>query len=211
MITLGKLFFTLIFGAATSPTPSPDRRQRTASLAGYAILRDTTLASSAVQSWLETERMPGAPPLQGGGGGALITTGRLVIESSGSGSGSVRQTESGTSSLGMGQGAFDLGMILLQKRWLRVYPLVGVGGMGGGVAVRGDGERAPGSTGWGSLLWRGGVGIDLTLRLWRVGVMVGLRLGYQSAAFHVQQGEGPDMAAPGGWFFRVVAGPFVAR
>lgn len=211
MITLGRLFFTLIFGAATtSPTPSPDRRQRTASLAGYATLRDTTLASSAVRSWLETESAPGTPPLQGGGGGALITTGRLVMESSGSGSGSVRQTESGTSSLGVGQGAFDLGVILFQKRWLRVYPLVGVGGMGGGVAARGDGERA-GSTGWGSLLWRGGVGIDLMLRLWRVGVMAGLRLGYQSAALHVQQGDGPDMAAPGGWFFRVVAGPFIVR
>lgn len=211
MMIVGRLLLTLIFGAATAPAPARERK-RSGSVAGYVTLQDTTLVSPAVQSWLGRMRAAGAEPLKGGGGGAVSTVGRLVIDGSGSGSGSVQQTETGTVSYGMGQGAFDVGIVLFQNRFLRVYPLAGVGGMGGGASQRSDeGARTEDSTGWGSILLRGGIGIDLMLRVWHVGAMVGLRLGYQSAAFHVQQGEGPEMGTPAGWFFRAVIGPLLVR
>ncbi|GIV81274.1 MAG: hypothetical protein KatS3mg051_0628 [Anaerolineae bacterium] len=211
MIALGRLLGALLFGTSASVTPS-ERPKRGATLAGYTALQDTTLRLADIRPWLEGMGVPGAAPLRGGGGGALLTAGRLALEGSGSGSGGVHETESGSASYGMGQGALDLGVMLVQKRFLRIYTLAGVGGMGGGVALRPrEGKSTPDSTGWGSLLLRGGIGIDLRLPLWHVGLMVGLRLGYQSAAFHVQQGEGPELPAPTGWFFRVVTGPFVSR
>lgn len=211
MRALGRFLGTLVFGAV-APVATPERSKRQAALAGYTALQDTTLRLADVRPWLEGMGVPGAACLRGGGGGALLTAGRLALEGSGSGSGGIHQAEGKTASYGVGQGALDLGVMVVQKRFLRVYPLIGVGGMGGGVSVRSsEGEGASDSTGWGSLLLRGGIGIDLVLRVWRVGVMIGLRVGYQSAAFHVQQGEGPELPAPTGWFFRVVTGPFVTR
>jgi hypothetical protein len=211
MIALGRLLGALLFGARASGT-SPERPKRRATLTGYTTLRDNTLRLADIQPWLEGMGVPGAAPLRGGGGGALLTAGRLTLEGSGSGSGGMHETEKGSASYGMGQGALDLGVMLVRKRFLRIYTLAGVGGMGGGISLRArEGKGAPDSTGWGSLLLRGGIGIDLMLPLWNLGLMVGLRVGYQSAAFHVQQGEGPELPAPTGWFFRVVAGPFVSR
>ncbi len=210
MIALGRLLGILLFGAGVSGT-SPERPKRRATLTGYTTLHDNALRLTDVRPWLEEMGVPGAAPLRGGGGGALLTAGRLTLEGSGCGSGGVHEAEGKAASYGVGQGALDLGMVLVQKRFLRVYTLAGVGGMGGGVSLRPEGgEGAPTNTGWGSLLLRGGIGIDLVVRIWRVGVMVGLRAGYQSAAFHVQQGEGPELPAPTGWFFRVVAGPLVS-
>ncbi len=211
MIALGRLLLALICGAAVSVTPPEERRKRRLSLAGYAALRDTALDLPGIRAWLEGMGVPGAAPLRGGGGGALLTAGRLTLEGSGSGSGGVHEAEGKAASYGVGQGALDVGMMLVQKRFLRVYTLAGVGGMGGGVSLRPrEGKGTPDSAGWGSLLLRGGIGIDLIMRVWHVGVTVGLRAGYQSAAFHVQEGEGPEIAAPRGWFVRVVAGPLVA-
>ena len=87
-----------------------------------------------------------------------------------------------------------------------------LGGMGGGATCAteaGASERC--GTQWIALLLRGGAGIDLILRVWRVGVLVGFRFGYQSASCHLQYGDGPEIGAPEGPFFRVVGGPFFMR
>ncbi len=198
------------------PKPEPQREERKdkarVSLAGYVTVQDTALAAQAVRSWLAEIAMPGVKTMRGGGGGALITAGRLVMDSSGYGGGSGRQTSAGDMWYGVGQSAFDLGAIVFQNRFLRIYPLLGVGGMGGGATCApeaGVSERC--GTQWIALLLRGGAGIDLILRVWRVGVLVGFRFGYQSASCHLQYGDGPEIGAPEGPFFRVVGGPFLLR
>ncbi|MEP0762703.1 MAG: hypothetical protein HRF48_08210 [Chloroflexota bacterium] len=198
------------------PKPEPQREERKdkarASLAGYVTVHDTTLAAQAVRSWLAEMAMPGVKTMRGGGGGTVITAGRLVIDSSGYGGGNGRQTPTGEMFYGVGQGAFDLGTLIFQNRFLRIYPLLGVGGMGGGATCTteaGANERC--GTQWGALLLRGGVGIDVILRVWRVGVLIGFRFGYQSASYHLQYGDGPEIGAPEGPFFRVVGGPFLLR
>ncbi len=198
------------------PKPEPRREERKnkarASLAGYVTVHDTTLAAQAVRSWLAEMAMPGMKAMRGGGGGALVTTGRLVIDSSSYGGGNGRQTPAGEMSYGVGQGAFDLGTIVFQNRFLRIYPLLGVGGMGGGATCAADaGANERCGAQWGALLLRGGVGIDVILRVWRVGVLIGFRFGYQSAPCHLQYGDGPEIGAPEGPFFRVVGGPFLLR
>ena len=198
---------------AAKPKPEPQREGKAQeSVAGYVTVQDTTLAAQAVQSWLAALGMPGVQEMHGGGGGALISAGRLIIDSSGYGGGSGRQTPAGDTACGVGQGAFDLGMVLFRNRWLRIYPLLGVGGMGGGATCQPPaGSDGRCGTQWVAMLLRGGVGLDLTLRVWRVGLLIGFRFGYQSASRHLQCGDGPEIGAPEGPFFRVVGGPFFAR
>ena len=215
MSALGQKLRAAISGTAHGQKLPPGPQRKVAvreTRAGYITAHDTALAAQAVRSWLAELAMPGVQKMRGGGGGALITTGRLVIDSSGYGGGSGHLTPAGEMSYGVGQGALDLGTILFENRFLRITPLLGVGGMGGGATCAteaGANERC--GTQWVALLLRGGVGIDLILRVWRVGVLIGFRFGYQSASCHLQYGDGPEIGAPEGPFFRVVGGPFFAR
>jgi hypothetical protein len=215
MSALGQRVRAAVSGAAQSQKPKPEPPHQDTgreSLADYITVHDTALAAQAVQSWLAALNLPGAQEMRGSGGGALITTGRLVIDGNGYGGGSGRQTPTGDTTCGMGQLALDLGLILFRNRWLRIYPLLGVGGMGGGATCQPPaGADGRCGTQWAALLLRAGVGLDLTLRLWRVGVFIGFRFGYQSASRHLQWGNGPEIGAPEGPFFRVVGGPFFAR
>ena len=214
MSTLWQKLQAAISGAVAEPEPPPQPKSehKDKTRAGYVTVQDTTLATQAVQSWLAKMNMPGVQTMHGGGGGALVTAGRLVIDSSGYGGGNGLQTPAGDVSYGVGQGAFDLGMIWFRNRWLRIYPLLGVGGMGGGASCQTqDAADERCGTQWGAALLRGGVGLDVTLRVWRVGVLIGFRFGYQSASWHLQCGDGPEIGAPEGPFFRVVAGPFFVR
>ncbi len=215
MSTLGQKLRAAVSGAAPSQGPKPESRREDMareSLADYITVHDTALAAQAVQSWLAALNLPGAHEMRASGGGALITSGRLVMDGSGYGGGSGRQTLAGDTACGVGQVAFDLGLILFRNRWLRIYPLLGVGGMGGGATCQPPaGSDGRCGTQWAALLLRGGVGLDLTLRVWRVGLLIGFRFGYQSASRHLQCGNGPEIGVPEGPFFRVVVGPFFAR
>lgn len=120
-------------------------------------------------------------PPQGGGGGLLVTRGKVVIDSSGAGAGGLDDNER---SYGYGQGSLNLGYIVAQSRWFRIYPLLGVGGGGGGGAIEAEtdeagelsaAEQPAERPGYG--MFNAGIGVDVTLRFWRLSLFAGLRVG----------------------------------
>ncbi len=220
MIGLFRLVQAILFGAVAESEGAeekkkedkPGARKRQMTVTGYATVQDSTLMTDAMTTWLKEQGLPRVHAMPGGGGGAAITAGRLVIDGCGGGAGDVEAIDGGELSYGGGYGAFDIGFIVAQNRFFRIYPLVGVGGMGGGASRDMTAEDdSSTSSGWGAALFRGGIGIDFMLKVWRVGVLVGLRFGYQSGAFHAQSGDGPEIDTPEGPFFRIIVGPHFVR
>ena len=122
--------------------------------------------------------------------------------------------------------ASSVGLILYQNRYVRIYPLVGAGGMGGGMADQsaavGDNgesadpradEAAPDSSDdktdspmWFMVLLHAGLGIDVTLPLWVFKLVIGVRIGLQSDPISVQIGGGQTAIPTSGPFVRVITG-----
>jgi hypothetical protein len=140
-------------------------------------------------------------PPQGGGGGLLVTRGKVVIDGSGAGAGG---TDDNEKSYGYGHGSLNLGYIVARSRWFRIYPLLGVGGGGGTIEVETDegGESSQDATsaerpgfGW----FNAGVGMDVMFRFWRLSFFAGLRVG---AAIQLSQARGITPRP----FLRVITG-----
>jgi hypothetical protein len=150
------------------------------------------------------------------GVGFVATAGRLVIDSGGSGTGGAIPRGGRTFSYGSGQGQISAGLALINTRRLRIYPLVGLSGSGGGTGDRalepGDEESAPAeSRGWGCAQATVGVGIDLLLSFWLFHVLIGLRAGTGYELFNLQVGSGDAVGTQSGPFFRVVIGGGLGR
>jgi hypothetical protein len=193
-----RLIKTLLLLAVETPKR---RRERTAS--SYYAWGDTTRQRQAMHDWFADQRHPLPHDLPTNGGGMMLTRGRWVLDAGGEGTGRHEQRDDGQLSLGYGQGRLDAGFMLVKTRWLRVFPLAGIGGAGGGVEFQPTGDDAPPiETNVGTFTVNGGLGIDLTLRVWRVGLMIGMRLGYNYNVIH-----NGDALPTDGPFFRIVIGP----
>lgn len=194
------------FAPAPEPAVSPAAPESKAarlpkrSFSGYATLFETPRLN--LEPWLQehgyaTEKLPK------NAGGALLTFGRAVVDTGGMGVGG--------ESFGYGQGHLGLGYMLARTRFFRVYPLITVGGVGAGgkssTPQPGEaGDTAP-ATGVGAAIFTVGLGVDFTLKLWRLGLVVGVRAGYQLAFGSSEGGDGQGHLPPSGPFFRVIAGP----
>ena len=170
------------------------------SVSAYYALEQSTSDMDTVQRWLRDHDIDPDTSTQGGGGGMLWSVDRLVVDVGGQGAGS-DDTETG--SFGYGVGHVSAGIALYNGRWLRIYPLVGIGGMGAGLERTADDEAEAESSGWGTMLVNGGLGLDFTLRLWRIGLVVGLRMGFYAGLVGALETE----EQPSGPFFRVIVGP----
>lgn len=135
---------------------------------------------------------PDAPPipqnyLTHGGGTYRIYKGRLLVEGSGGGGGMAYHENGYRVALGGGHGFFAMGWVLNLLPFLRVYPLVGLGGGGMGSALYKADPRAPNrppanrdevhATGGGGPLLNLGVGVELKIG-YRYGIILGVRAGY---------------------------------
>lgn len=172
---------------------------------GYYAAEDLAPMRLALTEWLERYSIVYKSELASGGGGATFSRGRLVFDAGGGGFGNKPEVDNDVT-FGGGQGGVGVGLALIQNRLLRVYPLVGFGGMGGGVD-NADGDVPKG--GWYSAFFSTGLGIDLRLTLWRVGLLVGLRIGYRHDVMNAQFADGVAFEQPRGPFIRFVIGPYV--
>lgn len=179
-------------------------------LMGYYAIEDTSYTRQAVQAWLAEQDIPAPERLRGGGGGMTASWGRLLLDAGGSGMGDTQTTGGKQYSFGGGQGYFAVGVALVKRRTLRIYPLIGIGGLGGGLDVK-DGAagvqagRGKGS-GWGAGLWTTGFGIDFVPGIWRLGLLFGLRVGYNYGLISAQVGDGRNIHPPTGPYVRLVIG-----
>jgi hypothetical protein len=175
----------------------------------YAKLAETDSSRQDVNHWLAAEDHPQADQWHGGGGGGVVTVGRVVIDGQGSGGNDTYRSRTHQIETNGGQGAMQIGVLLLDTAFVRVYPLAGIGGTGGGVSLTplaSNNGAEPHRTGWFALLVSGGIGVDFRLPFWWLAVWIGLRVGYQLPAFNVQLGEGEEIGAHPRPFFRILMG-----
>lgn len=125
------------------------------------------------------------------GGGGYGQIGRLVVGGQGEGGGSTAEDAYLISSVGAGGGFGVFGWLLIDSAWLRVYPLVGVGGRGSGVSVRPKNNTSRGvglGTGGANLV--AGIGLEVRLPFSpSFRPMIGAQVGWQWQPAGVWQGD----------------------
>ncbi len=211
--------------APTKQDSAPRKKGPGLSFTGYSAWPIVGSVRQMLVDWL-TEQGVSVPAYLKGEGGSTITLGRLVLDGSGQGSGHTVEQDGRTITVGAGAGEVAVGLILYQNRFVRVYPLVGAGGMGGGTGEpprlddasanapevpadesEGDAPRSKTDTPmWFMILLHAGLGIDLTLPLWVFKLVIGVRVGLQSDPISVQIGGGQAATGCSGPFFRVITG-----
>lgn len=150
---------------------------------GYMVIGRHNVHTRPAQDVLAQHgQIPGPLAFTGYGGGAYGTRGRLIIDGEGAGGSSVLTGDSTTQfDIGDGHGYFNVGFLLL-RGFVRVYPFVGIGGGGSELEAEPAGsERISKSevdVDLGSgMRAQGGIGIEFKVG-WRLGVIVGVRVGY---------------------------------
>jgi len=137
----------------------------------------------------------------------------LLIGGEGAGGGRTKRVGEGEASIGAGLGAAEVGVIAFETESLRVFPLVGIGGAGSGIAyfkrpIRElqqshqpiKPERAEGAGGPHILI---GLGIEFRVGK-HAGFLAGLRIGYLFMPLRFGNGQ----QSPSGPFIRYVIGGF---
>ncbi|MCA9892498.1 MAG: hypothetical protein KC615_05915 [Anaerolineae bacterium] len=152
-------------------------------------------------------------PGGGGGGGFMHQRGRFMLNIGGSGQGYRRETAEKTASLGSGLGYIDTGYILLRNRFLRIFPLIGAGGLGGTATVvdrssLDDAHQEKVSIGTAAAEFHVGLGIDMMLPVGtRRRFVLGVRLGYR--LFNLEINRDPARSFDpnaNGFFWRMIIG-----
>jgi hypothetical protein len=193
------------------------RRQRPAanstapnvSFSVYAPIIETDQARQDTNRWLEAEVYPPPDQWRGGGGGGMVTVGKVVIDGHGSGGRNDDRRSSYKIEAGSGQGGMQIGVLLLDMPFVRVYPLMGIGGTGGEITLAPQASNngsEPRRTGWFALMINGGIGADVRLSLRWLQLWIGLRMGYHVPALNVQIGAGEEIGVQARPFFRVLVG-----
>ncbi|MBE2266782.1 MAG: hypothetical protein IAE80_01035 [Anaerolinea sp.] len=142
------------------------RTQRAA--AGYVTVGgDAVEDFDAMERGLKNHGYP-APEVNGltMGGGGYAQIGPVIVGGTGEGSGATAEDAYLVGGVGSGGGGAQFGLLLIDWAWLRVYPLVVVGGRGAGASVRPKNNTTQGvSLGTGGVQVVAGVGIELRLPL----------------------------------------------
>jgi hypothetical protein len=120
------------------------------------------------------------------GGGMLSKRGKLLIDSEGGGGGYLGEAGAHHIAYGGGFGFLNVGY-LIKTGWLRVYPLVGIGGGGMGLSLSEKSAIPPGEplappenrvdAGMGGMMLNTGLGLEVKIG-GRLALVVGLRIGY---------------------------------
>lgn len=188
-------------------TAAPDHT--TTQSGAYYLLAEDVPPQEVLSDWLDENDLPPVNQWSSNGGGATVSVGRVVIDAHGSGGGDDYHTPKYEVQAGGGQGSLSVGYLLVDMPFVRVYPLVGLGGTGGGLElhpVASNNGNRPHHSGWFALLLRGGIGAEFTVALWRLRLYLTLRAGYFVPIFDVIMGEGGDTSRLPRPFFRIALG-----
>ncbi|NLX10586.1 MAG: hypothetical protein GXY36_13095 [Chloroflexi bacterium] len=199
-----RLFRRVLERVELDTDPGPERRK---SAFPYRATEHTSLTTIEAVRSLQSPEYAFPEKARGGGGGVLITDGKWITDGGGAGSGAGEQSELREVGLGSGNGRFNVGYVLLHLGPLRVYPLAGIGGAGGGLGVNDLKEDSRFSAAWAALVLNAGIGLDLSLKVWRLRWSVGLQAGMNVNVFSVQRGLEREFRPPGGPYFRLLVGP----
>jgi len=114
------------------------------------------------------------------GGGGYGQIGRLIIGGQGEGGGGTSEDAHLISRVGTGSGSSLLGWLVIDSDWLRVYPLISVGGRAPAVSVRPKNNSSQGvGLGTGGANVVAGVGIEVRLPISRsFKPMIGAQVGW---------------------------------
>lgn len=151
-------------------------------------------------------------PGGGGGGGFMMQRGRFVMNIGGSGQGYRRESAEKEASLGSGLGYADAGYVVLRNRHLRIFPLIGGGGLGGRASVvdrssLDDAHREKESIGTAAMEFHVGLGIDFMLPLGRRRFVIGVRLGYRLVNLEINRDPARSFDPhANGFFWRSIIG-----
>lgn len=116
----------------------------------------------------------------GGGGGVMITIDDKIIDMGGGGSGKSLETDAYNTGSGSGYGYFRFGQVMAQTSLFRLYPIIGLGGFGGGLDSQNQHDADDSiSIAYGGASFQLGLGIDFTLAIMRWRLVAGLRFGVQ--------------------------------
>lgn len=198
----------VLFGAVQPARPDEATPRRGQRVVGYMSheqpMSERELPDAAVRWFGELGQTLNGEPAAGAGG-VLMSFGRFVIEGGGHGVGADQEDDTNQLEANYGAGYVSLGMVLLQNRFVRIYPLVGAGGAGGSLEARLGTEEHGAS--WGSVILNMGIGVDFTLRLWRFNFVIGARIGSYSSMVGLSRNLDEDVEMPRGPFVRFIAGP----
>lgn len=149
----------------------------------YSVSQET---SSAISDELAEQgyKVPEQSWFQHGGGG-YTTVGRLIVGGEGNGGGSVHSSAENEIGYGSGLGFFTVGW-LLTSGWIRIYPLLGLGGAGAGANIRTDTDETaqlmPSQDTKSTILQLGtlnpGISLSLGFELRLFRFVLGIRMGY---------------------------------
>jgi hypothetical protein len=133
------------------------------------------------------------------GGGILGRRGRLIIEGGGLGGGALQREGDYLVQVAGAGGGVSLGLLPRKGSRLRIYPLVGIGGGGGGISVRQDKGATVLSSGLADVSYHVGIAVDLVIG-WRLGLMVGARIGLASPIIGAKFAPFVRFVGGAGWF-----------
>ena len=169
----------------SSDAPQPPILRRTAG--GFSTINRALPGRADWDSWFAhhgVDPLTDEDPGGGGGGGFMMQRGRFVANIGGSGQGYRRESAEKEATLGGGLGYIDAGYIVLRNRHLRIFPLIGSGGLGSGASIidrssLDDAHREEESIGTAAAEFHIGLGIDFMLPMGRRRLVLGVRLGYR--------------------------------
>lgn len=183
----------------------------------YMLYEEPSPARQFISAWSEKQDLAKIHAVPAGRGGVMLTLGRLLLDTSGSGLGFHDQDPAKAERVAFssGDGSLDTGVILVRSRALRIFTLAGISGTASSIQREGlstgNGHGDTSSSSWGTGSLQVGIGLDLIIPLWRLKLLLGVRTGYRYALLSAQAGEGPQIDLPTGPFFRVVSGLHFGR
>lgn len=136
--------------------------------------------------------------LPAGPGGVMVSAGRMMIDAAGNGLSGMTAQGDAVSAL---EATIGSGLLLVNTRPIRIYTLAATSGAGSSVQPRSGTRRQ-----WSLFTLHTGIGVDITLKLWRIRLVVGAVGGYSYPLLSAQTGGGPDSLPAAGPFLRVRTG-----
>ncbi len=168
-------------------------------------LDDTAPLRLALGEWLERNGYPYTKELRAEGGHVTLALGRWVLDSGGCAVQDARPHTPQVPAYHAERGELALGRTWLQTSFLRVFPLVGLGGLASRLQQEGAEDAPTARSRWVQAFLSVGLGVDLRLSLGRVAVLVGLRLSFQRA-FASQTSAQEGFRPPLGVHVRLIGG-----
>jgi hypothetical protein len=182
---------------------------------GYTTIKRSSAGRADWDSWFKhqgIEPVTAADKGGGGGGGWSKQRGNLIINFGGSGEGYRRESGAQLASVGRGLGYGDVGYAIARGRVFRIFPFLGLGGMGGHAEVTDkasldDARRERETISTGAAEFHIGLGVDVLIPIKSIRLVFGLRLGYRLVSFEFNRDPARSFDPnANGFYSRIISG-----